>query len=50
MDQIKRNDRKRVRDLHAMLGSTNPQERETAWRKLDALLKRLRKKNLERYS
>jgi hypothetical protein len=43
MDQIIRNDRKRVRDLHAMLGSSNPQEQATARRKLEVLLKRLGK-------
>jgi len=30
MEQIKRKDRKRVRDLFAMLGSSNPQEQATA--------------------
>src|SRR5262245_10126388 len=43
MEQIKRKDRKRVRDLFAMLGSSNLQEQATARRKLDALLKRLGK-------
>src|SRR5262245_54554247 len=36
-------DRKRLRDLHARMGSSSAGERETAWRKLDALLKRLGK-------
>jgi hypothetical protein len=43
MDQIKKKDRKRVRDLFAMLGSSNSQEQATARRKLEALLKRLGK-------
>jgi hypothetical protein len=33
-------DRERLRKLHAMLGSSNSGERESAWRKLDDLLKR----------
>jgi len=36
-------DRKRLRDLHARIGSGNEGERNAAWRKLDALLKRLGK-------
>jgi hypothetical protein len=43
MEQVKRKDRKRVRDLFAMLGSSNPQEQATARRKLEVLLKRLGK-------
>jgi hypothetical protein len=43
MEQLKQKDRKRVRDLFAMLGSSNPQEQATARRKLEALLKRLGK-------
>jgi Protein of unknown function (DUF3631) len=43
MDQIKPKDRKRVRDLFAMLGSPNSGEQATARRKLEALLKRLGK-------
>jgi Protein of unknown function (DUF3631) len=34
---------KRVRDLHARMGSSSDGERNAAWRKLDALLKRLGK-------
>jgi hypothetical protein len=36
-------DRKRIRDLFAMMGSANKKESETAKQKLDALLKRLGK-------
>ena len=34
--------RRRLRQLHALLGSTNAGEREAAWRKLDELLKALK--------
>jgi hypothetical protein len=40
---INKKDLKRVRDLHARMGSSNDGERNAAWRKLDALLKRLGK-------
>jgi hypothetical protein len=40
---ISRKDRKRIRDLHARMGSSNDGERNAAWHKLDALLKRLGK-------
>jgi hypothetical protein len=40
---ISRKNRKRLRDLHARMGSNNSGEREAAWRKLDGLLKRLGK-------
>jgi Protein of unknown function (DUF3631) len=43
MAQISRKDRKRLRDLHARMCSDNSGERDAAWRKLDALLKRLGK-------
>jgi hypothetical protein len=36
-------DRRRIRALHALLGSSNEGERETARRKLEALLTRLGK-------
>jgi hypothetical protein len=40
---INKKDRKRIRDLHARMGSSNDGERNAAWHKLDALLKRLGK-------
>jgi hypothetical protein len=40
---ISNKDRKRLRDLHARMCSSNSGERDVAWRKLDALLRRLGK-------
>jgi len=40
---INKKDLKRVCDLHARMGSNNEGERNAAWHKLDALLKRLGK-------
>lgn len=36
-------DRRRLRQLHAMVGSPNPGEREAAWKKIDAWLKKFGK-------
>jgi hypothetical protein len=37
---VNQKDRKRLRDLHARMGSANQGERDAAWRKLDAFLKK----------
>jgi hypothetical protein len=38
MAEVSQKARKRLRDLHARLGSNNSSERESAWRKIDTWL------------